>query len=390
MQERDKAGEKRPGYKEERGKANFIVTNLIRIVLVAALLFGFFEQRNLILAMAAFGLFLTFIPLIFDRAFKINIPAGFEILTLLFIYGLLYFGEVKGYYDKFWVLDVMLNFVLAIILGLVGLAFLYSLYKEEKVQGNPFVIAFFAFCFAVAVGALWEAFEFALDSSLNFQLQKGSFDTMKDIVINIIGAGIVSWVGYFYIKSGKSGLVSNLIGGLIHKNASRFGLESERHTERTKEKTRGLIRDGENGKVEFKSTLRTNVHTGQVDKGIELAAMKTMAGYLNSDGGTLLIGVGNDREIVGLNKDGFESHDRLALHLTNLIKEHIGPEFLPFIDFNIVDVDEKHVLKIDCKKSNKEVFTKVGKEEHFYVRNGPSTATLTGSSLVEYITNRFR
>ncbi len=378
------------GHGEKKGKVNFIITNLIRIILIVAMFVGIYSQRNLVFAMSLFGLSLTFVPVIFNKFFNIKIPAEFEILTLLFVYGLLYFGEVKGYYDKFWLLDVMLGFVLAIILGFVGLAFLYTLYREEKLQGNPFVIALFAFCFAVAVGAMWEAFEFFLDSSCGFQLQKGSFDTMKDIAVNMLGAFVVSSLGYFYIKKGKSRLVSRLVEKAVKKHASLLGLESGKYPERIKEKTLKLIEGGENHKVEFKSTLRTNMHTKQIDKAVEHSAMKTIAGYLNSEGGTLLVGVNNNKEIVGIEQDNFQDHDRLALHFNNLVKEHIGAEYLPFIDAEIVSIGGKNVLKVDCMKSNREVFLKMGKEEHFYVRNGPSTATLTGSSLIEYITNRFR
>ena len=128
----------------------------------------------------------------------------------------------------------------------------------------------------------------------------------------------------------------------------------------------------------------------QVDKNVEHATIKTMAGYLNSDGGTLIIGVDDSRNILGIEQDNFVSHDILALHLTSLIKDHIGAEFLPFINFEIVDLDGKYIIKVDCDKSNKEVFVKNGKDEHFYVRNGPSTAMLGGRELVEYINNRFK
>ena len=132
------------------------------------------------------------------------------------------------------------------------------------------------------------------------------------------------------------------------------------------------------------------MHTNQLDKNVEHASLKTIAGYMNAQGGTLLVGVDDNKQVVGLEKDNFPSHDKLGLHLTNLIKEYIGAEYLPFIDFELLEIEGKHILKVDCKKSNKEVFVRDGKDEHFYVRNGPSTGTLTGSALVDYISNRFR
>ncbi len=370
------------------GKTRLIVMNSMRIILLIALGIGFFRQRNLILTVAIIGLIITFLPTIISRLFKFEVPAGYEIVSLLFVYGLLYMGEVKGFYEQFWIVGFLLKLLASIIFGLVGLAALHTLYREEKVHGSPLIIAFFAFCFAVSIGALWEMFEFLLDIVFEFSLQKSGFDTMKDMASYIVGAIIVSGAGYFYLKQGRVMLISAIVEKLIRRNASRLGIPSNQ--DNIKEHVRRLIGEGENSKVEFKSTLRTNLHTNQIDRGVEHAALKTVAGYLNSDGGTLLIGVDDAKQVIGIEKDNFPSNDKLGLHMTNLIKESIGPEYLPFIVFDMIDIDGKHVLKIDCKKSDKEVFVKIGKEEHFYVRNGPSTATLTGSSLVEYITNRFR
>ena len=150
-----------------------------------------------------------------------------------------------------------------------------------------------------------------------------------------------------------------------------------------------LISKGENRKLEFKSTLRTNLHTKEFDKKIEHSVLKTVSAYLNSDGGTLLVGVSDDGTILGLNSDKFENHDKLNLHLTNMIKHHIGNEYLPFIRHELVKLNEEHILKIDCKKSKKPIFMKVKDDEEFYIRNGPSTAKLRGSSILDYVNHKF-
>jgi hypothetical protein len=67
-----------------------------------------------------------------------------------------------------------------------------------------------------------------------------------------------------------------------------------------------LIAGGETRAVEFKSTLRMNLHTGQVDDKIQVSALKTIAGFLNAKGGTLLIGVADNGEVLGLDADGFQ------------------------------------------------------------------------------------
>jgi len=369
-------------------KSRVVVTNIMRAILLIALFIGYTYSRNLILIFSIIGLFVTFLPYILSRMFKREVPASFEIMLLLFVYGLLYYGKIKGFYDQFLIVDVLLTLSAAFIFGLIGLTLSYALYREESLKANPFVIAIFAFCFAVSIGVLWECLEFGLDYTLGFHLQKSAFDTMKDVLANVAGSAFVSSLGYFYLKTGKIIFVSSAVEKLVHKHAYKIGVNKDK--EQLKEHVKRIIDKGENNKIEFKSTLRTNVHTKQVDKNVEHATIKTMAGYLNSDGGTLIIGVDDSRNILGIEQDNFVSHDNLALHLTSLIKDHIGAEFLPFINFEIVDLDGKYIIKVDCDKSNKEVFVKNGKDEHFYVRNGPSTAMLGGRELVEYINNRFK
>ena len=62
---------------------------------------------------------------------------------------------------------------------------------------------------------------------------------------------------------------------------------------------------------------------------------------------------------------------------------------MPFIDYELFAVDDKHVLRIKCAESNRRVFLKMGQEEEFYVRNGPSSAKLNGSALIDYVGNKF-
>jgi hypothetical protein len=151
-----------------------------------------------------------------------------------------------------------------------------------------------------------------------------------------------------------------------------------------------LIRRGENKKLEFKSTLRMNLFTGKPDWNIEHAILKTIVAYLNTDGGILLVGVSNSGEIMGIKNDGFPNEDRFLLHFKQLIKQHIGLNYAPMIEYTLVPVNDKKVLEIDCKKSDEAVFLKLDKnDEEFYIRIGPSSERLTGSKLIEYVNRRY-
>lgn len=151
-----------------------------------------------------------------------------------------------------------------------------------------------------------------------------------------------------------------------------------------------LIRRGESKRLEFKSTLRMNLITGKPDWNIEHAVLKTIVAYLNTDGGILLVGVSNSGEVLGTKNDGFPYEDRFLLHFKQLIKQHIGLNYAPMIEYTLVPVGGKEVLEIDCKKSDEAVFLKTDKnDEEFYIRIGPSSERLTGSKLIEYVNRRY-
>jgi hypothetical protein len=150
-----------------------------------------------------------------------------------------------------------------------------------------------------------------------------------------------------------------------------------------------LIAGGETGAVEFKSTLRTNLHTGKADDKIELAALKTIAGFLNAKGGTLLIGVADGGEVLGLTADGFANEDKLGLHLVNLVKDRVGEIFLPYVHPHFEDQNGARVLAIRCEKGPKAAFVKDGSLQRFFVRGGNATTELSGSSVTDYVKQRF-
>jgi hypothetical protein len=156
-----------------------------------------------------------------------------------------------------------------------------------------------------------------------------------------------------------------------------------------------VIESGESSATEFKSTLRTNLHTGERDGRIELAALKTIAGFLNTTGGTLFVGVSDDGTPVGVGADGFADEDKMALHLINLLKDRIGGQHAlnihPRFDDYPASGDHagERVLAIECDPSRTPVFVKDGPVERFFVRYGPSTQELGGETAQAYMRQRF-
>lgn len=143
--------------------------------------------------------------------------------------------------------------------------------------------------------------------------------------------------------------------------------------------------------MEFKSTLRTNLYTKEIDKKIELSILKTITAFLNSNGGKLLIGINDKGEILGIEKDKFENTDKFNLHFINLIKDKIGQRHLHLIKIQDILIEGKTIVNVNCEKSRSPVFLKLASnEEEFYIRSGPSSIQTTGSELVEYIGRKFK
>lgn len=149
-----------------------------------------------------------------------------------------------------------------------------------------------------------------------------------------------------------------------------------------------IIERGEGPEVEFKSTIRMNQHTKKPGKEIELAWLKGVAAFLNTDGGVLLLGVTDSGEITGLEHDVFENEDKCKLHFKNLIAQHVGAVLSKYIRFQIVPVGDKTVGVVVCDRSAEPVFLKTNKSEAFYIRNGPSSDELPVSMALNYIKSR--
>jgi len=135
--------------------------------------------------------------------------------------------------------------------------------------------------------------------------------------------------------------------------------------------------------------LRINLHTGERDTKIEHSIVKTVAGFLNTDGGHLFIGVDDSGNIIGIHSDKFENHDKMNRHLVTLVKNKLGPQNMTYLTIRFKELEDNYIMAIECKPANKEVFLKDSNNERFYIRTGASTLELTGHQMQDYIKTRF-
>ncbi|MHC5017822.1 MAG: AlbA family DNA-binding domain-containing protein [Planctomycetota bacterium] len=122
---------------------------------------------------------------------------------------------------------------------------------------------------------------------------------------------------------------------------------------------------------------------------MEIACLKTMAAFLNSEGGTLLVGVEDDGNILGIGADQFPNEDKFLLHFNNLINQHLGLENADSFSFDIRHLETGDIMIVDCLPSPVPVYVTHDRKEEFYVRVGPGTRPLTTRDAMEYIRNHF-
>jgi hypothetical protein len=146
-----------------------------------------------------------------------------------------------------------------------------------------------------------------------------------------------------------------------------------------------LIKAGESERLEFKSTVRWNLQKDKAGKEIEVAWLKGVVGFLNTEGGVLLIGVEDDGTIAGLERDNFTNDDKCLRHIDSLISTHIGLEFSRFIHFAIVEIGDKKIVEIRCQASEIPAFLKKGEAEEFFIRTGPASRKLKPSQIIKYL-----
>lgn len=157
-----------------------------------------------------------------------------------------------------------------------------------------------------------------------------------------------------------------------------------------KSETEIIIEYGESKNLEFKSTLRFNLYTKEHDSKMEHSVLKTVVAFLNTEGGTLLIGVSDSGDYIGMDIDGFESEDKYQLHFRNLLKTKIGLSFMDYISWQVVPFKNGHILKVDCRRSKRPVFLKTDQGDKFYIRSGPATDELAAQDLIEYTGSHFK
>jgi hypothetical protein len=150
-----------------------------------------------------------------------------------------------------------------------------------------------------------------------------------------------------------------------------------------------LIAGGETNKVEFKSSLIWDYRRKQATKETKIAVARAISSFMNSDGGFLLIGIDDEKDIIGLEKDLAQTHnnlDEFELTFTNTINNYLGKVNRPLINIRFEKMEDNDVAIVQVKPSPHPVYLKCeDKKEEFYIRSGNSSQPLDISEATQYI-----
>ena len=252
-----------------KNKTTLTVYLVLRALIIFILVRDVLRREYQSVFLCALSLLLLVMPSIISKKLKIVLPSALEIVILLFIFAAEILGEINSFYVRVPHWDTMLHTINGFLCAAIGFALVDMLNRNDKFtfQLSPLYLAIVSFCFSMTVGVLWEFFEFASDCFLGLDMQKdtivhaihsvnldptltntvihirditdvivvhsdgsqqalglggyldiGIIDTMKDLLVNFIGAVVFSFLGYFYVKRKGQGKVARRFIPQVQRN----------------------------------------------------------------------------------------------------------------------------------------------------------------------------
>ncbi|MDE0941809.1 MAG: ATP-binding protein [Alphaproteobacteria bacterium] len=155
-----------------------------------------------------------------------------------------------------------------------------------------------------------------------------------------------------------------------------------------------IIKAGESGRVEFKSSIRWDLQKKSINRGLETVIAKTIAGFCNTRGGSLVIGVADDGNIVGLEHDygtlKNQNRDGLERAVADIVKKKLGGDIIPMVHFSFLEIDGRDVCMLSIEPTSRAVYLDEGNASTFYIRSGNSTRHLDVREALEFAKSRWQ
>jgi len=173
---------------------------LMKITLVGLLPYEIYKGDYLFVAATCLSITFSFIPAMADRNYRIHLPLELDFLVTSAIFLNTFMGEWLKFYEKIPIFDKVMHFYGTAVTALLAFMVVYSLHFARKLRLTLPFIGVFTVVFAMAMGVIWEIFEFWVDIIFAKQMQKGLDDTMWDMMYNLAGGAIVAFFGMLYVR----------------------------------------------------------------------------------------------------------------------------------------------------------------------------------------------
>ncbi len=155
-----------------------------------------------------------------------------------------------------------------------------------------------------------------------------------------------------------------------------------------------LMKSYEDKHLEFKETLRYDIQRKTIGKNVEKACLKTICAFLNAEGGLLVIGISDDKRILGLSKDfqtlRHRDRDGFENHLMNQVSDKIGDGFFNFIKLDFHEIENKVICIVKVFPSDKPAYFEGERGQEFYVRVSNSSRPFSMSEATDYIKEHWK
>ena len=189
------------------------------------------------------------------------------------------------------------------------------------------------------------------------------------------------------------GTFLGLLSAIFYNSLYRSTLRIQQLSEELEKDLLPLIAHGEGPYLEFKSTFRWDMKVGNANRSVEDAVLKTLAGFMNGDGGTLIIVVSDNGGITGLDDDyrSLKKKDRdgFGQALMTAVSTKLGTDACRYIEPVFHSISGKDVCRIIIKPAQRPIYLKEGNDTKFYLRTGVSTRWLNIQEAVEFISERW-
>jgi membrane protein YdbS with pleckstrin-like domain len=318
---------------------------------------------------------------------------------------------------RIFAVEILLGIILFTLSFSVDLANYHQLYSESTI-GTIFRYSFFLITGASVVQLLVIFFVFLAWNNEEYRLKEKELVHRRGLVFTHERSLLLKNIssveykrGVFEFLFGYGTIILHNGGGVadstmkirsvetpeiyadIIKDAVDLALGSKKVSVK-KTSLLDLILEGEHSRLEFKQTFRYDGKAKDVSKVLEKSAMKTVCAFLNSDGGSLIMGITDNGKVYGMEDDYHtlvrKSRDGFENHFNQVLKNMMGANFRQYITISFQAIEDKDVCLVEVDPSDKPAYLKANGDEEFFIRTGNTTSQLKISEVNSYIETHWK